>query len=222
MKFLKNLSLAVTCILLLSTTVNAQDLKKLFSDSEAKLFYLGIDFSKAKLLDAGNPSDIRDNLYGKINYLIIQEPKKFDLEGAFKKTKILHDLGPVTKKYEKINLNDILSTNEADFNRFKESDITGIVKALDFKGENGASFTGEGVGLIFIMEAMKKQEKKGVAAIWVTFINMDTKKVLYTERIESKANTAIGFRNYWASTIKNLIDDIDDKKYKEWKAKFGG
>jgi hypothetical protein len=41
-----------------------------------------------------------------------------------------------------------------------------------------------------------------------------------TERIEVKASAGFGFRNYWASTIKNLIDLIGDKKYKEWKQKY--
>ena len=70
------------------------------------------------------------------------------------------------------------------------------------------------------MEAMRKIEKKGDAAIWVTFVDLKSKKVLMTERIEVKASAGFGFRNYWASTIKNLIDLIGDKKYKEWKQKY--
>ena len=50
---------------------------------------------------------------------------------------------------------------------------------------------------------------------------MKTKKILMTERIESEVAGGIGFRNYWASAIKNLIDDIDKKKYDEWKKKYG-
>jgi hypothetical protein len=50
---------------------------------------------------------------------------------------------------------------------------------------------------------------------------MKTKKVLMTERIESEVIGGIGFRNYWASAIKNLIDDIEKKKYKEWQLKYG-
>ena len=47
-------------------------------------------------------------------------------------------------------------------------------------------------------------------------------EVLMTERMVSKGKGGIGFRNYWASTIKNLLDDIEDSKYKEWQAKYGG
>lgn len=196
-----------------SPSAFSQNLKDVFTNSESPIFYLGIDFSKARLLDSGNPDDIRNHLYGSINELIINEPKKYDLKEAFHKSNIDHDLGPVSAKNEKANINEIISTNSADFNRFKENDIASMVKALDLSGKKG-------IGLLFVMEAMRKSDKKGDAAIWVTLIDMGTKKVLMTERIESKASTAIGFRNYWASAIRNLIDIIHKKKYDEWKSKY--
>ncbi|MES2774207.1 MAG: hypothetical protein V4722_08485 [Bacteroidota bacterium] len=192
----------------------SQTLKDVFTNSESPLVYLGIEFSKTRLLDIGNADDIRARQYGAINQLIVNEPKKFDLKKAFRKSNIEHDFSAVTKNYATANLNDILSTNSADFNRFKESDVTAIVKSLDLAGK-------QGIGLLFVVEAFRKMDKKGDAAIWVTFVDMKTKKVLMTERIESKGSSAIGFRNYWASTIKNLIDTIEDKKYKEWQAKYG-
>ncbi len=204
---------AILLFCVVSTPVFSQGLKDVFTNSESPLFYLGIDFSKARLLDNGNPDDIRNNLYRSINQLIVNEPKKYDLKGAFHKSNIDSDLSPVSAKNEKANINDIISTNSADFTRFKESDIASMVKDLDLSGKKG-------IGLLFVMEAMRKADKKGDAAIWVTFIDMGTKKVLLTERIESKASMAIGFRNYWASTIKNLIDIIDKKKYSEWKSKY--
>lgn len=197
-----------------SSTSFAQTLKDVFNNSESPLTYLGIDFSKSRVIDIGNADDIRNRLYGSINDLIVDEPKKFDLKGAFRKSNIEHDFSAVKKNNGKINLNDIISTNSADFNRLKESDITTIVKDLDLSGKNG-------VGLLFVMEAMRKVDKKGESAIWVTLIDMKTKKVLMTERMEAKAAGGFGFRNFWASTIKEVIDEIDKKKYKEWRAKYG-
>jgi hypothetical protein len=192
----------------------SQTLKEVFSNSEAPLTYLGIDFSKSRLLDEGNPSEIRDKYYVSINDLIVAEPKKYDLKGAFNKSNIDHDFSAVTKNNAKANVNEILSSNSADFNRFKESDITSMVNNLDLSGK-------QGIGLLFVMEAMRKIEKNSGAAIWVTLIDMKTKKILMTERIESKVIAGIGFRNYWASAIKNLIDNIEKKKYNEWKLKYG-
>ncbi len=204
---------AVLLMLGSSTTSLAQTLKDVFNNSESPLTYLGIDFSKSRLLDIGNADDIRNRLYGSINDLIVSEPKKFDLKGAFSKSNINHDFSAVTKNNGKTNLNDILSTNSADFNRLAEADIAASVKALDLSGKSG-------VGLLFVMEAMRKIDKKGDAAIWVTLVDMKTKKVLMTERIVEKA-TGIGFRNYWASTIKEVIEEIEKKKYKEWRTKYG-
>ena len=80
---------------------------------------------------------------------------------------------------------------------------------------------------MFVMEAMKKVNKddkkskeKDMAAIWITLIDMDTKKVLLTERVECKAS-GFGFRNFWASTIKQAIDEASDR-YKGWKKQYGG
>jgi hypothetical protein len=215
MKLVKKLFgvVAIMFCVLGSNAITAQTLKNVFADSESPLLYLGIDFSRNRLLDVGNASDIRDRIYTSINQLIINEPKKYDLKGAFNKSNVDNNLNAVIKNYAKVNLNDILSTNSADFNRLKEADITAVVKELDIEKKDG-------VGVLFVMEAMRKIEKKGDAAIWVTFVDLKSKKVLMTERIEVKASAGFGFRNYWASTIKNLIDLIGDKKYKEWKQKY--
>ena len=215
MKLVKKLFgvIAIMFCVLGSNSITAQTLKSVFADSESPLLYLGIDFSRNRLLDVGNASDIRDRIYTSINQLIINEPKKYDLKGAFNKSNVDNNLNAVIKNYAKVNLNDILSTNSADFNRLKEADINAVVKELDIEKK-------EGVGVLFVMEAMRKIEKKGDAAIWVTFVDLKSKKVLMTERIEVKASAGFGFRNYWASTIKNLIDLIGDKKYKEWKQKY--
>lgn len=214
MKRTHKLSWLFAALLMLGSSASfSQSLKETFNNNESPITYLGIDFSRAKLLDIGNPDDIRNRLYASINDLVVLEPKKFDLAGAFRKESINHDFSAVTKSNAKVNASEIISTNQADFNRLKESDIAAIVNAYELPAKDG-------IGLLFVMEAMRKIDKKGDAAIWVAFVDMKSKKVLMTERIEEKAATAIGFRNFWASTIKNLIDDIEKKKFKEWKSKY--
>ncbi len=46
-----------------------------------------------------------------------------------------------------------VSSNTEDFYRLKESDISSVVKALDIEKKNG-------IGLLFVMEGMKKIEKR--------------------------------------------------------------
>lgn len=191
----------------------SQTLKEFFNSSETPAMYLGIDFTKARLIDdaTANQMDIRDRLFASINDLVVNEPKKFDLNKVFHKTNVDHDLGLVAKRNLKVDAEQIKSTNTGDFHRLKEEDITALVKGFDFADKKG-------VGILFVMEAMSKSAK--AAAIWVTFVDIKSKKVLLTERIESKTGMAIGFRNYWASAIKNLLDTIEDKKYSEWKSKY--
>ena len=217
MKQTKKLNWLMTLALILgiSTQSFSQSLKEFFNNSEMQLTYLGIDFTKARLINVpdANSFDIRNRLYGSINDLVVNEPKKYDIAGAFHKSNVSSNLTAVRAKNDKINAEEIVSSNTDDFYRLKEADITTVVKALNIDKKNG-------IGLLFVMEGMKKMDKKGVASIWVVLVDMQSKKVLMTERFETKA-TGIGFRNYWASTIKETLDEIEKKKYKDWKSTFG-
>ncbi|OPZ14627.1 MAG: hypothetical protein BWZ05_02334 [Bacteroidetes bacterium ADurb.BinA245] len=71
------------------------------------------------------------------------------------------------------------------------------------------------------MEGMKKEEKKSYGSVWVVLLDMKTKKVLMAERLEQEA-AGFGFRNFWVSIIKKSIVEINKKKYKDWKEKYGG
>ena len=193
--------------------VFAQTAKDVFSNSETQILYLGIDFTQAKLIDDANANaiDIRDRQFAGINDLIVTESKKYDLKDAFHKSYVDHDLGPVAKRNERINAENIKSTNTSDFHRLQASDIQSLVSGFDFGDKKG-------VGLLFVMEAMSKSGKS--AAVWVTLIDMPGKKVLMTERLEGKTGMAFGFRDYWATPIKEIIKDIEKKKYSEWKSKY--
>ena len=211
-----------------STQIFSQTIKEFFSNGSTALTYLGIDYSKNKIINypEGDVSDIKGRLYNSMNEVVINEmAKNYDITGAFGRSSgVTTDITGVTEKNEKINASEIMSSSTSDFNRFTASDIAGCVKTLNLKGK-------EGIGLVFIMEAMKKGEKtiegkktkqeKSYGAVWVTLIDMKTKKVLMTERMEEEA-TGFGFRNFWVSIIKKSITEIDKSAYKSWKNKYGG
>jgi hypothetical protein len=213
----RKISAVVTALFVCLNSISAQSFKDVFTNSETPIFYLGIDFTQTRLIDDAdaNQIDILDHQYAAINDVIVNEPKKYELAEAFHKSEIDHDLGYVDKKNEKANAEAIKSTNTSDFHRFKESDITAIVSSYCFGDKDG-------IGLLFITEALSKSKK--AAAVWVTLLDMKTKKVLMTERLEGSVNKfgGFGFRNYWASAFKDVIDTIDKKKYSEWKSKYGG
>ncbi|MES2891122.1 MAG: hypothetical protein V4725_03895 [Bacteroidota bacterium] len=213
---LTKLAWLFACFILFSASlsVSAQSLKEVFSSSETPIFYLGVDFTLARAIDAPEPTmDMRDRHFPAINYLIINEPKKYDLSAAFHKSAMEHDLGLVEKRNAKINTEEIKTSNTADFSRLQEADIQKLVSGWDFGGKKG-------VGLLIVVEGMSKAQKG--ASIWVTLVDMGAKKLLMTERMIGKTSIGFGFRNYWANPIRDVIEQVEKRKYSEWKSKYGG
>ncbi|HMI79115.1 MAG TPA: hypothetical protein VK484_09985, partial [Ferruginibacter sp.] len=106
----------------------SQTLNEFFNNSELNLTYLGIDFTKARLINEpdANSFDIRNRLYGSINDLVVNEPKKFDIAGAFHKSNVGSNLTAVKSAISKINAEEIVSSNTEDFYRLKETDIASV------------------------------------------------------------------------------------------------
>ena len=212
--FTGHVSSLLAVLFALQLPLHAQTtIKDFFASSSPQVLYLGIDFTKTKLIDDANTSvnDLRDREYTAINELVLQEPKKYDLKKAFHKDNTDHDLGLVNARNEKANTEEIKSTNSGDFHRFKEDDIKAIVSGYDFKDKKG-------FGLLFVMEAMSKSDK--AIAMWATVIDMGSKTMLMTERVEGKLGMGFGVRNYYATGIHSAIEAIEKKKYEEWKTKY--
>ena len=219
MKPVQKLRSVFAFVLLLgsSTASFSQTLKEFFSDRNTQLTYLGIDYTKNLVINDAdaNTADITGRLYNAMNDLVVkeQESKNYDIGRAFsRKAAINIDISAVTSNNARIDPKKILSSSSADFKRLKEADIKASVEALALEGK-------EGIGLVFIMEGMKKYDSKGYASVWITLINMKTKEVLMTQRTEHEAD-GFGFRNYWVSVIRRTIGDIDWSRYKDWKKTY--
>jgi len=203
----------IACLLFGPILSYSQTLKDVFSSKETPMLYLGIDFTKAKLIGDETTSsvDIRDREFMAINGLIVEEPKKFKLDAAFRKGNIDHDLSLVEKRNSKINADQIKSSSSADFNHLRAEDISALVSGFDFGDKKG-------IGILFVMDGMDKATKEG--SVWVTIIDIRNKKVLLTDRVEGKTGMSFGFRNFWATAIRSVIENIEKKKYKEWAQKY--
>lgn len=188
----------------------AQSVKDIF-DENTPITYVGIDFRKAKLIGdaAANEDDIVARIFSAMNQLVVNEPKKFDLNKTLKR-EVATDLDVTETVNEKIDADELKSNSSGDFSRLNEADIDKLVKSYKSK-------TTKGIGLVFIMESMSKTAEK--AAIWVTFYNMANGKVLLTEKMEAKP-MGFGFRNFWVKTIAEVLEAIQKKKYKEWKGQY--
>jgi hypothetical protein len=215
---MKPIILACIAILPASTvfqTASAQTDRGFFSSPSTSALYLGLDFTRAVLIDDANANvqDIVERQYTGINELVVTEVKKYDVKEAFHRTDMDHDLGAVDKRNVQVDPGSVKSTNTADYHRFTADSVKRALNGFDYGGKKG-------LGIIFVVEAMSKSEKS--IALWATLVDMQSKKILFTERVEGKTSMSFGFRNYWASGIKSALDEIKKKKYDAWKLKYGG
>lgn len=199
--------------LLLSATVAVAQKKADILNEATPLIYLGVDFSKTKVINdiAATAYDIKTRHFPGINQVVIAEPKKFDWPKYLERGNITNDIEAVTAINEKIDEKSINSNSTADEKHLKEADIQGMVNKYDLSGKKG-------IGLVIIMEALSKTAE--AASMYITFIDLSSKKVLYTERMVEKAG-GFGFRNYYASTIYKAMQTIKKSKLKSWRSSFG-
>ena len=205
-------ALLLTILSFCTKNLSAQTFQDFFKP-ETNVTWLGIDFTDVKVIGHTDIDleDLATRQFQGINELVLAEPKKFDLPKAFHKESVASDLSLVKAKNKGISDSQIKSDNDADLARFSNATIDKMVKSYDFGSKKG-------IGVIFFMEGMSKKKERSY--IWVTFIDMGSKKVLYTERMEEKVG-GFGLRNYYAKSIYEALEDIE-KKYKDWKKANGG
>ena len=184
-----------------------------------QIVWYGLDFSKAKMIGAfdqgagaapASGSEIKTKYVPAWNSLILNESAKYDIKKTFRKTEVYNDLSMVEKNNSKIDVDEFLTSNDYKFDN-PNSVVEGIVNSYD-KGDKT-----EGIGLVFIVESFNKKATK--ASIYVTFFDIATKKVLFTEHMTGEPG-GFGLRNYWARTIKEILDQIDRGTYKSWKKTY--
>ena len=194
--------------LFLAGQVSAQNSMADVFNGKAKVVFLGLDFTQAKYIGKIGFTDanaIQNQHMVSWNSLIEAEPKKFSLQKQLK----LKDDQYTSKVEDLIKYNK--SANVADNITDDEYSIT-----EDQVKKSVAKYSlteKDGIGVVYVVESLSKTAEKMTA--WVTFIDLSTKKVLYTEKVEGKAG-GFGFRNYWAGAVYKINENIGSKYYKQW------
>jgi hypothetical protein len=202
--------------LLLSNTIAAfadNTMADLFS-GKAKVVFLGLDFTQAKYVGSmgfTDPGAIQNQHIVSWNNLIEMEPKKFSLQKAFN----LKDDQYVSKVADMVKYNK--SVNVAE--NITETEHTITEDQVKKSVAKYALSENDGVGIVYVVESLSKTAER--MSVWVTFIDLRTKKVLYTERVEGKAG-GFGFRNYWAGAVYKINQEIDSKLYTKWSKSYKG
>lgn len=200
-------------LLAITITAFAQSKEDVF-DGNKNVTWLGLDFSDYKFIgeatqfaDAGevSNSDLRDKFFPAWNNLFLTEKDKYEVADAIGRTEVDYAIDVTNNSNSKIK-SGFTSSDESEYHRLKEADISNIVRSYNYDGNKG-------IGMMFIVESMSKEQKQ--SSIWVTFINMDSKKVIFTERVDAKAG-GFGFRNYWAKSFFNTLKATKDN-WKKWR-----
>jgi hypothetical protein len=192
---------------------NAQSRSDVFN-KDVPLTWLGIDFTEARFIGdrerLGSESDIH-RLMNALNELMVKEFSKYTIDKATgrKKDKITIDISPASAHNDELEASRMISDKLTDRTRLSKSDIQEIISSYDFGNHSG-------IGLIFNVEAFSKLEERG--AMWVTFVNLESKDVILTERMEGKPG-GLNLRNFWAGSIHSVMEEMRTKAFKEWEKK---
>ncbi len=207
---MKNILSALIFCTLFTLQLSAQNAKKIFESDD--LVWYGLDFSKARMVggDFGAEAwNIKDRFFKEWNYVILDQPEKFNLQKFFRKTSVYKDLAPVEARNKTVDEKTLMSYNEADLSA---EDIASMIR--QYKGGEKK----DGIGLVFIIENFNKPAKR--ATMWITFFDISGKKVLLTKKMTGEPS-GFGFRNFWAGAIFRVMTKINEKEYNSWRSEYG-
>lgn len=186
-------------------------MSKLF-DGKTKIVFLGLDFSNTRFIGTEGFKDsykLKTYYLTHLNALLEEEYAKYNLP-----------LNALKAKHYETNTSDMIVLNDDIENieeriingsfYLAEKDIQKIVRKYKLNQNKG-------IGIVFVVESFNKSLEKAI--VWVTFINLNNGQFLYSERMEGNAK-GFGFRNYWAGSIYDIIDQIKTSRYKVWKRKW--
>ena len=191
-------------------TLSAQSKSNVF-DGTTEITWLGLDFSMARFIGIANAEGIgneefKNKYIPAWNELFINEPKKYNVAKAmYRKDEDVRYAVEVTEKANSALKRKFITENIDDFSTLKEKDIIDAVSKYDFQGKRG-------IGMLFFVEGMSKG--KGKAGMWVTFVDMKSKSVLFT-KYESGPCGGFGFRNFWARPFYSVLKTVGTN-YKSW------
>lgn len=209
---MKSFIVPLVFLLSLASPVFAQQTNLVFQE-DTPITWLGLDFSQAKFIGDterfNTDEDVFKLMYA-LNVLMISEAEKYDIGKAFKKNNVTQKLDVTVEHNKVLDAQSIVSTDLNDVKRLAPDDIQEIIAGYDFD-------TLKGLGLMFNVEAFSKVHNK--ASIFVTFIDMENKQVVLTERFTASPK-GFGLRNYWAGAVYTMLKSLKSMDYRTMRKKY--
>jgi hypothetical protein len=188
----------LTCGLCAFGADTAQKDSLLNSDT---VVWAGLDYSMTKMIGPGqfnNPNAIFPGMLESWNNLFLRERLGFLAKDTGKK--VTPDVAGVTAANSKAGGHQIVASPGPE-DGIEQSHITPEIIAKAVKSYKMESKNG--LGLVYIVDRLVKVGKEGHVAVYVVYFDIDTRKVISSER-QSVRTTGGGFRNYWFGGIKKI------------------
>jgi len=111
--------------------------------------------------------------------------------------------------------NDKLSFGEAIMpvsfgDEINNDKIQSILDSYDFTDLTG-------IGLMIFIESF--DAKNSLGTMYFTFLNLNTHKIIYSEKLNGNP-AGVTPRKYWVETIHDVISQVQEIKYREWKKAY--
>jgi len=208
----KALVLAIL-IISMNNTAYSQKQQAIFNRMGPEIVWLGLDFTQVRMVGPLGTVDKNEliQLFEDINMVVITERSKYNFEAALRKDEVPYNLEIVTKLNSEIDPDKAIAyASQEERARLNEEAISVLIKQYHVENK-------EGIGLVFFIETLDKVREQGT--MWVTFFNLSDRNVLFTERMSGTAG-GISFRNHWARTVYEVIDQIRNTKFAEWRFRY--
>lgn len=197
-----------------SLAASAQTFGEFLNKPEMPLTFMGVDYSNVKYYGDAmtvDPAEMK-SLFIRIDELLVKEADKYDLQKALKRTSAtkyaIHYSESVNEKIDPGTL--IVPKGSAPRAAFTAENINRLVTHYTYPSG------GTGIGLVFIVEQVSKNSDSEM--FWATFVDLATKKVLFSQKFQAKGN-GFGFRNHWAAPLNAGIK-LMKQEYGDWKKKY--
>jgi hypothetical protein len=204
-------TIASILFVLLTVPAVAQSKSEVFNPG-TPVTWLGLDFSEAKFIGdrerLGSESDLH-HLLDALNELMVKEADKYNVAAALKKKSVENAIEVTTEHNAGLDVLSMISSDGKDHVHLSPEGVQNIISQYDFKGKSG-------IGLMLNVESFNKLVEEG--SFWVTFIDMGSKEILFTERVTAPPS-GFGMRNYWAGSVNGVLTKIKKKEFDNWKKK---
>lgn len=193
-----------------------------FSQSKADFFdnkdypvtWLGIDFSRVKLVGRFNqflfigkkaPEMIGADYFNRWNQMVLDDPIKYNFKLMLRQNEVINDVSMITAVNAATNFD---SLSKGVIPNYSLEDLQGFINQYPIENKTG-------FGFLMIAESLNKNQKSSF--FHVVLINMATKEILFSQRIQEKP-AGFGIENYWETAIGRTLSWVKGVHYNRWKA----